>query len=270
VEAGVWVGRKVGVVNKKAVRVEAGKRKGQLELWVREGDQGGKKKGRKDKVRKLTQGNVENVIGSGATIVMTGDVFVKVLESSSEGAQCLLDNLDAVGLLGRCTPEQKRAFIRVLKKSRGVMMVGDGCNDVLAMEEADVGVGIMGGFGGTGQIKGEDEDEDGEEGVRKVLKRVRKTRQVMIEKGVDKAEAGQAALVAELKRRSDLSKGGVTAARALVGSSSDDLVIKETGGSLNGDFTSLVPSVSVVGSLFDLSLTFKSGMRQTVIQEVRG
>jgi len=186
-----------------------------------------------------------------------------VVEGGGKGGELLLKNLDCVGVLARCTPRQKRLFVRELRRTGegGVMMVGDGCNDVEAMEEADVGVGIMGGFGGAGE---DEEHEEEEGGLMEILKRMKKTRGEMVKMGVDPSEAGQKALVEEMKRRSAMAKGGVEAAKALVGGEE----IKETGGSLNADLTSLVPSISTVGSMFSLSLAYTSNMRQTVLQEV--
>lgn len=56
------------------------------------------------------------------------------------------DNIEKYNVFGRVTPEQKKSFVKALrKKGHTIGMVGDGVNDVLALKEADVGVAMASG-----------------------------------------------------------------------------------------------------------------------------
>lgn len=55
-------------------------------------------------------------------------------------------------VFGRVTPDQKRKFVRVLKKAgRTVAMTGDGVNDVLALKDADCSVAMASGSDAAAQ-----------------------------------------------------------------------------------------------------------------------
>lgn len=65
------------------------------------------------------------------------------LPSSDEGLAAVVGETT---VFGRVTPEQKRSLVRALRRTgHTVAMAGDGVNDVLALKEADLGIGLGGG-----------------------------------------------------------------------------------------------------------------------------
>lgn len=69
-------------------------------------------------------------------------VDARTLTTDEEIEQAIMNNT----VFGRVTPDQKRSFVKALKKNgKTVAMTGDGVNDVLALKDADCSVAMASG-----------------------------------------------------------------------------------------------------------------------------
>ncbi len=70
-----------------------------------------------------------------------------------EDAGQFADRVQAAGVFGRVTPQQKRQMVAALQsKGHSVAMTGDGVNDVLAIKDSDLGVAMGSGAAATRSV----------------------------------------------------------------------------------------------------------------------
>ena len=82
-------------------------------------------------------------------VACSGEAIDMVLSSDSldSTSSFIKTKLSDVAVIARASPSTKENVVRCLKKSKTVMMTGDGTNDVNAMKLADVSAALLNGFG---------------------------------------------------------------------------------------------------------------------------
>ncbi len=116
-----------------------------------------------NRIRPEAKETFEYFTGQGVAIkVISGDNPLTVSKAAEQAGipgfekfidASLLDTPEKIekgileyNIFGRVTPEQKRAFVRALKKAgHTVAMTGDGVNDVLALKDADCSIAMASG-----------------------------------------------------------------------------------------------------------------------------
>lgn len=102
---------------------------------------------------KVISGDNATSVGAvtGSLGVDTGEVVdARALPSDPEE---FADRVEAAGVFGRVTPQQKRQMVAALQsKGHNVAMTGDGVNDVLAIKDSDLGVAMGSGAAATRSV----------------------------------------------------------------------------------------------------------------------
>eukprot|EP00536_Pseudo-nitzschia_multiseries_P018215 jgi/Psemu1/328763/estExt_fgenesh1_pg.C_22580002 len=96
------------------------------------------------------------------SLAANGRALEWILSDRSDPAGKLIaQNLGAVSVVARATPELKKQVIETLKHECGkrVMMCGDGVNDVAAIQSADVAASLLTGFGAETSASSVDVDD---------------------------------------------------------------------------------------------------------------
>lgn len=92
-------------------------------------------------------------MGIAFTLIIEGRQITAVLEQSSASFSELLTRAKSI-IFCRSSPKEKAVIVRFVKRVLGliVLAIGDGGNDVGMIEEANIGVGIMGKEGNSAAV----------------------------------------------------------------------------------------------------------------------
>jgi len=107
-------------------------------------------------------------VGGLTELAKTHDLVVveSVLEQACEQYPELWDEMAAIRVFARCSPQGKARVIRAIQaksKQNHVLMCGDGGNDVGALKQADVGLALLSGYGNTNTTDTVEDPADAEE-----------------------------------------------------------------------------------------------------------
>jgi len=69
------------------------------------------------------------------------------------------EHLGKITVYARMSPQGKADIVDKLKKTNGILYIGDGGNDVGALKQADVGIALLSGFGNLNVEKVEEDDQ---------------------------------------------------------------------------------------------------------------
>jgi cation-transporting ATPase E len=103
-------------------------------------------------VKVISGDNAKSVGAVTGSLGVAATEVVDARELPSDPEQ-FADRVEAAGVFGRVTPQQKRQMVAALQ-SRGhnVAMTGDGVNDVLAIKDSDLGVAMGSGAAATRSV----------------------------------------------------------------------------------------------------------------------
>lgn len=97
----------------------------------------------------------DNARSVGAVTDSLGVVSGEVIDARTlpEDQELFADRVEAAGVFGRVTPQQKRQMVAALQgRGHNVAMTGDGVNDVLAIKDSDLGVAMGSGAPATRSV----------------------------------------------------------------------------------------------------------------------
>lgn len=113
------------------------------------------RKGAKDTFRYFAENGVDIKVISGDNPVTVSNVAMEAGIANADryldarqlvNQRAVYEAVDRYTVFGRVTPEQKRMFVKALKKQgKTVGMTGDGVNDILALRDADCSIAMASG-----------------------------------------------------------------------------------------------------------------------------